>query len=94
MDTATIEKAVSDGRIIADKISRTKSLDELDALSAEIEEYSDFVNENFGVFNEIFAKREKFSDLAFYIHMAVKEKEDHIEYYSSHQKLRDRKSVV
>ena len=43
-----IKKVINDGYIIADKITRAKSDEELNALSDEIDAYTNFVNTEFG----------------------------------------------
>lgn len=81
-----IQKAIDDGNSIAKKIDDAKTLGELEELSNEIDKYSNFVNENFGIVDE-FAEHEneKICELSFYVCMAVEEKGDHLEYYNLHQ---------
>jgi len=81
-----IQKAIDDGNSIAKKIDDAKTLGELEELSNEIDKYSNFVNENFGIVDE-FAEHEneKFCELSFYVCMAVEDKKDHLQYYNLHQ---------
>lgn len=81
LDEKLVEKVIKEGHAIADKIRNAKTLDEVEKLSSEIEEYSDFVNENFGVLDDFGEDGEKYCELAFYIHMAAKEKTRQLEYY-------------
>lgn len=77
-----IKKVINDGYIIADKITRAKSDEELNALSDEIDAYTNFVNTEFGKIDDFSNTAERYNDLVFYCRMAVKEKSDHIEYYT------------
>ena len=80
-----IEKALKEGRELADKIQSAKTILEIDALSDEIEKYGDFADKSFGIIDE-FTKNEddKYSDLTFYLYMAIEEKKLHLDYYNLH----------
>ena len=75
---ALVEKAMKDGYSIAEKIKNANSVAEIDNLTDEIEEYCDFVDENFGVFNDF---DEKKCDLSAMLFMAAEEKARQLEYY-------------
>ncbi len=80
-----IERAIKEGHEIAHKIQSAKTISEIDRLSDEVEKYCDFVNENFGIVDEFAEdKNEKYSDLAFYLYMAIEEKGLHLDYYNLH----------
>ena len=51
-NNSLIEKAIKDGHLIAEKIKNANSVVEIDDLTDEIEEYCDFIDENFGVVND------------------------------------------
>lgn len=84
MNTKLIQKAIDDGHEIANKITCAKTIAGIKALSPEIERYADFVNEKFGVIDERFAGKKRYCELTFYLHVAIEEKEDHLEYYNLH----------
>ena len=85
MTTNVIDKIISDGQLLADKITKAKTINELEALSTELDEYSEKANDNFGIIDEFSEQLdEKYCDLTFYLYMAREEKEDHLEYYASH----------
>ena len=72
------DEIIKNGHLIANKIKNASSVSDIDALSEEIERYSDFVNENFGVVDDF---GEKICELYFMLHMAAEEKARQIEYY-------------
>ncbi|MDO5475219.1 MAG: hypothetical protein Q4F61_02420 [Candidatus Saccharibacteria bacterium] len=74
IDERLIDKAIKNGHAISYKIRNAKTIDEVKELSSEIEEYSDFVNENFGTLDEFSEDGEKYCELDFYVHMAVETK--------------------
>lgn len=47
-----VDRALKEGHEIADKIQVAKSLSEIENLSERIEQYFDFVNENFGILTD------------------------------------------
>lgn len=80
-----VEKALEEGRKIANELQSTKTISEIDQLSDKVEKYCNFVDENFGNIDDFAEnKNEKYSDLTFYLHMAIEEKKDHIKYYVLH----------
>ena len=82
-----IKKVIRDSRNIADKILKANTYVALQSLIPEIETYSDFVNQEFGDLDEFSENPlEKHSELAFYCHMALEEKTDHLKYYAEHPK--------
>ena len=82
-----VEKAIKDGRLVADKIRNAKTLDEVKELSSEIEEYSNFVNKNFGVPDDFGEDGEKYCELTFYIHMAAEIKNDYLYRYAGNPSM-------
>ncbi len=86
-DEKLVEKAIKNGHAIADKIRNAKTIDEVEKLSSEIEEYSDFVNENFGIPDDFGEYSEKYCELDFYIHMAAETKNDHLYYYAGNPNM-------
>lgn len=87
VDEKLVEKVIKDGHAVADKIRNAKTLSEIDALSDEIEQYSDFVNENFGILDDFDETGEKYCELTFYIHMAAETKNDHLHYYTGNTNM-------
>ena len=79
-----IKKVINDGYIIANKITTAKSDEELNALSDEVDIYTNFVDTEFGNIEEFSDIAEKYNDLTFYCNMAIKEKSDHMKYYVQH----------
>ncbi|MBQ1298806.1 hypothetical protein IIY24_03170 [Candidatus Saccharibacteria bacterium] len=75
-----VDRAVNEGHNIADKIKRATSVSDLGRLNNEIQGYMDFVDENFGSKDEFSENGEKYSELSFYLTMAIEEKERHLEY--------------
>ena len=67
IDEELIEKAIKDGHKIADKIRDAKTLDGIKELSSEVEEYSDFVNENFGILDDY---DERDCEISAFLHVA------------------------
>jgi len=82
-----VKKALREGHEIADEISKAKSDLDLDKLSDKIEEFYDFVNENFGSVDEFDENSEKYSDLSFYLSMAIETKSRHLAY--PHDEIED-----
>lgn len=82
-----IEEAIKNGHEIADKIRSASTVEEVDALDDEIEKYSDFVDENFGVYDDI---GEKNCELSMMLFMAAEEKARYLEYHQDKpQKIGD-----
>ena len=83
IDDRMVDRVLKEGFLIAKKIQETDDISSSGPLLIEIEKYCDFVNENFGVVDD-FSENKKYCDIDFYIHMAIKEKEEHLEYYKKH----------
>lgn len=85
MDKKVINSIIDSGHEIAMKLQEAKTLSDIDALKNDVDSYSDYVNNQVGFVDE-FADDgdEKYSDISFYLMMAVKEKEEHIDYYNKH----------
>lgn len=83
-NNSLIEKAIKDGHLIAEKIKNANSVVEIDDLTDEIEEYCDFIDENFGVVNDFDEKKCELSTTLF---MATEEKARQLEYYPEKKAL-------
>ena len=79
MNNENIEKAIREGRAIAEKIKNAESVSDIDALDKEIEQYCDFVDENFGEPSDLDGEKE--CDLSAALYMAAEEKARQLEYY-------------
>lgn len=86
IDDRMVDRVLKEGFLIAKKIQETDDISSSGPLLIEIEKYCDFVNENFGVVDD-FSENKKYCDIDFYIHMAIKEKEEHLEYYKKRRDI-------
>lgn len=84
MNPKLIEKAIRDGKKLANEIQLAVSEPQLDELENKIEEYSNFLDDNFSYSNDSLPEDNRFCELSFYIYMALNEKRDHLEYYNAH----------
>ena len=82
-----IEKVINDGHLIANKIRNASSISDINDLSDEIEKYYSFVNENVGEVDELSENEELYSQLSFYLSMAIETKERHLAY--PHEEIKD-----
>lgn len=82
-----VERALKEGHEIADELSKVRSESDLDKLSDRIEKFYEFVDENFGVVDEFDENSEKYSELSFYLLMAIEAKERSFPYY--HPEIED-----
>lgn len=64
-----IEKVVKNGHSIADKIEKASDVSEIENLSKEIEEYCNFVCENFGTVSDFDGEKE--CDLTTFLYVAL-----------------------
>lgn len=69
MKEELIEKVIKDGHKIADKIRSAATVEEVDALESEIERYSDFADENFGIVDDFDDKKD--CELSTFLYVAV-----------------------
>ena len=84
MNSNAIELVVKQGESLANKINLAKTTTQLDTLYKEVENYTNFINNEFGIIDDFSEKNEKYCELSFYAHMAVNEKSDNLEYYIVH----------
>ena len=84
MNSNAIELAVKQGESLANKINLAKTTTQLDTLYKEVENYTNFINNEFGIIDDFSEKNEKYCELSFYAYMAVNEKGDNLEYYNAH----------
>ena len=84
MNSNAIELAVKQGESLANKINLAKTTTQLDTLYKEVENYTNFINNEFGIIDDFSEKNEKYCELSFYAYMAVNEKSDNLEYYNVH----------
>ena len=84
MNSNAIELAVKQGESLANKINLAKTTTQLDILYKEVENYTNFINNEFGIIDDFSEKNEKYCELSFYAYMAVNEKSDNLEYYIIH----------
>lgn len=84
MNSNAIELAVKQGESLANKINLAKTTTQLDTLYKEVENYTNFINNEFGIIDDFSEKNEKYCELSFYAYMAVNEKSDNLEYYIVH----------
>lgn len=75
-----VEKTIEDGHLLATKIREANSIEEIKKLKEEIEQFSDFANNNFGETDDFAEDDEPYSDLSFYLTMAIETKERHLDY--------------
>lgn len=87
MNPKLIEKAIQNGKKLANEIQLAVSESQLDGLENKIEEYSNFLDDNFSYSNDSLPENNRFCELSFYIHMALNEKRDHLEYYIEHPEI-------
>ena len=74
MNSNAIELAVKQGESLANKINLAKTTTQLDILYKEVENYTNFINNEFGIIDDFSEKNEKYCELSFYTYMAVNEK--------------------
>ena len=86
MNNNAIELAIKQGKSLANKINLAKTTPQLDTLYKEVEEYTNFINNEFGIIDDFSEKNEKYCELSFYAYMAVNEKSDNLEYYNTYPK--------
>ena len=84
MNSNAIELAVKQGESVANKINLAKTTTQLDTLYKEVENYTNFINNEFGIIDDFSEKNEKYCELSFYAYMTVNEKSDNLEYYNAH----------
>ena len=84
MNNDVIESAIKQGKNLANKINLAKTTAQLDTLYKEVENYTNFINNEFGIIDDFSEKNEKYCELSFYAYMAVNEKSDNLEYYIVH----------
>lgn len=84
MNSNAIELVVKQGESLANKINLAKTTTQLDTLYKEVENYTNFINNEFGIIDDFSEKNEKYCELSFYAYMAVNEKSDNLEYYIVH----------
>ena len=87
MSTNLAEIAIRDGIKLANEIKSATTELQLDELENKIEEYSNFLDDNFSYSNDSLPENNRFCELSFYIHMALNEKRDHLEYYIEHPEI-------
>ena len=84
MKSNAVELAIKQGENLANKINLAKTTAQLDILYKEVENYTNFINNEFGIIDDFSEKNEKYCELSFYAYMAVNEKSDNLEYYIIH----------
>ena len=84
MNNDVIELAIKRGENLANKINLAKTTAQLDILYKEVENYTNFIDNEFGIIDDFSEKNEKYFELSFYAYMAVNEKSDKLEYYNAH----------
>ena len=84
MNNDVIESTIKQGKNLANKINLAKTTAQLDTLYKEVENYTNFINNEFGIIDDFSEKNEKYCELSFYAYMAVNEKSDNLEYYNAH----------
>ena len=62
-----VEKAISEGHAIAEKIRKAGTVGEVDGLTDEIERYSDFIDEKFGEPSELDGEMESSLSMSLYV---------------------------
>ncbi|TWO98698.1 hypothetical protein EUA79_02805 [TM7 phylum sp. oral taxon 351] len=87
MNSKLIEKAIQDGKKLAEEINSAKSEIQLDKLEGNIEQYANFLDNNFSYSNDSLPEDDRFCELSFYIYIALEEKGDHLEYYNEHPEV-------
>ena len=84
MKSNAVELAIEQGENLANKINLAKTTAQLDILYKEVENYTNFINNEFGIIDDFSEKNEKYCELSFYTYMAVNEKSDNLEYCNAH----------
>ena len=84
MKSNAVESAIKQGENLANKINLAKTTAQLDILYKEVENYTNFINNEFGIIDDFSEKNEKYCELSFYAYMAVSEKSDNLEYYNAY----------
>ena len=84
MNSNAVESAIKQGENLANKINLAKTTTQLDILYKEVEYYTNFINNEFGIIDDFSEKNEKYCELSFYAYMAANEKSDNLEYYNTH----------
>lgn len=84
MKSNAVELAIKQGENLANKINLAKTTAQLDILYKEVENYTNFINNEFGIIDDFSEKNEKYCELSFYAYMATNEKSDNLEYYNTH----------
>lgn len=84
MNSNAVESAIKQGENLANKINLAKTTTQLDILYKEVENYTNFINNEFGIIDDFSEKNEKYCELSFYAYMAANEKSDNLEYYNTH----------
>ena len=87
MKSNAVDLAIKQGKNLANKINLAKTTIQLDILYKEVENYTNFINNEFGIIDDFSEKNEKYCELSFYAYMAVNEKSDNLEYYNAHPEL-------
>ena len=87
MKSNAVELAIKQGKNLANKINLAKTTIQLDILYKEVENYTNFINNEFGIIDDFSEKNKKYCELSFYAHMAVNERSDNLEYYNAHPEL-------
>ena len=84
MQSKAWELVIKQGENLANKINLAKTTTQLDILYEEVENYTNFINNEFGIIDDFSEKNEKYCELSFYAYMAANEKSDNLEYYNAH----------
>ena len=84
MKSNAVELVIKQGENLANKINLAKTTTQLDILYTEVENYTNFINNEFGIIDDFSEKNEKYCELSFYAYMAANEKSDNLEYYNAH----------
>ena len=77
MENKIIEKVIRDGNALAEKMRNSKSLAEITALKKTVDEYSEFVDEHFGVIGDLDYKE---CAITIYLYVAYNERKGALEY--------------
>ena len=84
MNNDVIESAIKRGENLANKINLAKTTAQLDIQYKEVENQTNFIDNEFCIIDDFSEKNEKYCELSFYAYMAVNEKSDNLEYYNVH----------
>ena len=84
MNSSVVESAIKQGKNLANKINLAKTTAQLDILYKEVEKYTNFIDNEFGIIDDFSEKNERCCELSFYAYMAANEKNDNLEYYNAH----------